>query len=93
MKGQLTNGEWCIQHTRAVNPNEDELLVSRCRLGTVDGPWSHDENTGLLIHLEQNKCVGMDRMTLKLVLAECDESKSLQKWKFSQIRPMWKTNF
>jgi len=92
-KGQLTSGEWCIEFARIIKRNENQLLVSRCKPGTVDGPWSYNESTGLLKHLELSKCVGMHRTTLKLVLTKCDESQKLQKWKFSQIRPVWKTNF
>ncbi|XP_066910361.1 N-acetylgalactosaminyltransferase 7-like [Clytia hemisphaerica] len=94
-KGQLTSGEWCIVHAPNFQKGHKEfhLIVSRCKYGSVNGPWSYDEETLFLKNNEENKCVAVDSVTRKLVMERCNHQKINQQWKFSEIKPHRKTNF
>lgn len=37
VKGQLAQGEWCIM------PEDESLIASHCRKGTVHGPFKYDK--------------------------------------------------
>jgi len=92
-RGQLASGEWCINYMPTTNPNENHFGMAWCEQGTVDGPWSFDENSGLLKNTHENKCVVIDRKTLKLVLAECDKNNKLHRWNYNALKPKWHKNF
>uniref|UniRef100_A0A8W7PQG1 Protein-UDP acetylgalactosaminyltransferase 7 n=1 Tax=Anopheles coluzzii TaxID=1518534 RepID=A0A8W7PQG1_ANOCL len=79
--GQLGVGERCIE---AYN---SEIKLAFCRLGTVDGPWQYDEQSGTLLHRTHKKCMGYQPQTRQLALMPCDINNAYQSWKFKEIQP------
>ncbi|UXI22034.1 plexin-B [Sarcoptes scabiei] len=78
-KGQFGLGERCV------DGNNVKIKLKFCDLGTVNGPWSYDEDTKQLINRE--KCLTYDEDRTTLQLSECDVDNQNQKWRWKPIRP------
>uniref|UniRef100_A0A1A9ZP58 Polypeptide N-acetylgalactosaminyltransferase n=1 Tax=Glossina pallidipes TaxID=7398 RepID=A0A1A9ZP58_GLOPL len=78
--GQLGVGERCIEGDR------QGIKLAVCRLGTVDGPWSYNEQSKHLLHRGQKKCMSLHPVTQQLFLAYCDTNDAYQEWKFKTIK-------
>ncbi|KAF2894813.1 hypothetical protein ILUMI_11359 [Ignelater luminosus] len=82
-KGQLGVGERCIE------ADSQGIKLAFCRLGTVDGPWSYDENSHTLLHRVHKKCMALHPQTSHLSLMPCDINNTYQQWYFKEIHPKW----
>ncbi|XP_022920157.1 N-acetylgalactosaminyltransferase 7 [Onthophagus taurus] len=82
-KGQLGVGERCIE------ADSQGIKLTFCRMGTVDGPWSYDENSFVLLHRVHKKCMALHPQTAHLSLMPCDINNTYQQWKFKEIQPKW----
>lgn len=81
--GQLGVGERCVE------ADTHSIKLAVCRLGTVDGPWSYDENTLTMLHKTYKKCIAVHPQTKQLSLMPCDFNNAYQQWKFKQFKPRW----
>lgn len=82
-KGQLGVGERCIE------ADAQGIKLAFCRLGTVDGPWSYDEETHTLMHRVHKKCMALHPQTSHLSLMPCDKNNAYHQWLFKQLTPKW----
>lgn len=82
-KGQLGVGERCIE------ADSQGIKLAFCRLGTVDGPWTYDENSHTLLHRVHKKCMALHPQTSHLSLMPCDINNTYQQWYFKEIHPKW----
>lgn len=81
--GQLGVGERCIEG------DNSGIKLTVCRLGTVDGPWTYDDNTATLLHKTYKKCMAVHPQTKQLSLMPCDNNNAYQQWKFKQFKSRW----
>lgn len=77
-KGQLGVGERCIE------ANRRGMTLVYCKKGTVDGPWTYNASTQQFKH--GKLCLTFTDQT-GVHLAQCDNSKPNQKWKWREIKP------
>lgn len=78
--GQLGIGERCVQ------ANREGTKLEYCTLGTVDGPWSYDVNTMLLLNTQGGVKLCLKSKQTKIFLDECNENDEYQKWKWQSIK-------
>ncbi|XP_028967008.1 N-acetylgalactosaminyltransferase 7 [Galendromus occidentalis] len=64
-EGQLGVGERCV------DANKENMFLTYCKLGTVNGPWTYDPNTKQMKHTRDGviRCLQIDRD--RLFLAKC----------------------
>lgn len=77
-EGQIGVGERCI------DASGEGLQMIFCPI-QPNGPWSWDEDTGLIRHRNKNKCAALDAGNT-LVLRECDSSLAQQQWEIINVR-------
>lgn len=79
-EGQLSIGERCVE-------SSGQLVQLRfCQLGTVNGPWRFDENSGQMLHTRSDQCLAIDASSRQLRMAECDERDVYRQWKWGKLR-------
>lgn len=81
--GQLGVGERCVE------ADVDNVKQAFCRLGTVDGPWSYDEEKNHLIHRLHGYCLTLQPNSRQLGLVPCDPNNTYQKWTITHNKPNW----
>lgn len=79
--GQLGVGERCVE------ADNQGVKLAFCRLGTVDGPWLYHEDTSLIEHRTQKKCMAVHPQSHHLSLNPCDVNNAYQQWKFKELKP------
>lgn len=79
VKGQLTQGEWCI------TPQNGNLVTRSCVKGTVDGPFMYDEEREQIMvrHLCLTAAKSISSSTLSI--EKCNSENEWQKWKWREI--------
>lgn len=78
-KGQLGVGERCVDATKK------SMTLIYCKLGTVDGPWSYDQQTQQLKH-SNRLCLEHTDDSGAVHLSRCTDADN-QKWVWKETRP------
>lgn len=80
LEGQLGVGERCIDVKNGV------MTLIYCKLGTVDGPWTYEEDTRRIKHKKLNQCLEYLTDEDSLKMSRCNDNDS-QQWQFQTIKP------
>lgn len=78
-RGQLGVGERCIDATKK------SMTLIYCKLGSVDGPWTYNEETQQLKH-NKNLCLEYLEESGAVHLSKCTDDDK-QKWAWKEVRP------
>ncbi|CAG7732478.1 unnamed protein product [Allacma fusca] len=71
-EGQIGIGERCV------DADKNAVKLIYCPMGTASGPWLYDEETKLLKHKNQGRCLVVHPSSNQLMLRECDVGNTLK---------------
>ncbi|OQR67671.1 N-acetylgalactosaminyltransferase 7-like [Tropilaelaps mercedesae] len=78
LEGQLSVGERCV------DANNENMFLTYCKLGTVNGSWSYDPNTNEMKHTKNGITRCLDYSENQLRLSKCVKS-DRQKFNWEEI--------
>jgi polypeptide N-acetylgalactosaminyltransferase len=79
-EGQIGIGERCV------DADKNAVKLIYCPMGTAAGPWLYDEETKLLKHKNQGRCLVVHPSSNQLMLRECDVGNTYHEWTWKKVK-------